>query len=187
MDLIGAATALSNVTASGGLAVAGLVAFAMAIVRPQTPRALPPLLAFVAGAGLCALAADEGLELHDRVGRRLWSEHGIAAPGPINHVDDVIVLFYLVAGGAVGLASARIVLKTPRFLAGLIAAAGLMAAGAGFDALGTPGTWTEVPEETLESTGAVLAAMVFLLQFRVEGAALRAPALPDTGTPPLEA
>lgn len=122
---------------------------------------MPPLLAWLAGAALVALAADEGLELHDRVGRWLWDERGVAAPAPINHIDDVIVLGYLAVACLGLLVALPGLLRRPRFLLGMVAAGGLMAAGAAFDAFGTPGSATEIPEESLEAAGAVVLAIVF--------------------------
>jgi hypothetical protein len=162
MDLAGIGPALGNAVTSTSLAVAGMAAFSMAIVPSRTPRALPAYLAFVAGATLVFLAADEGLELHDRIGRWLYHERGIEAPGPINHVDDLIVLGYISIAAAVGAMSLPALLQAPKFLAWMVAAGLLCAAGTAIDALGTPGSWTEVPEEGLEAAGALLFAGVFV-------------------------
>jgi hypothetical protein len=164
MDPVSVGSALGNLLTSCALAAAGIAAFSMAIVPARTPRALPPLLAFVAGAALVFLAADEGLELHDRVGRWLYHERGIEAPGPVNHVDDLIVFAYVACAVAVALISLPPLIAAPRFLASMGAAGTLMIAGASFDAFGTPGSWTEIPEEGLEAAGACALAAVLAFE-----------------------
>ncbi|MEX2225302.1 MAG: hypothetical protein WEB52_02490 [Dehalococcoidia bacterium] len=160
MDAAHVMSALGNIAASAGLAIAGLCALLIAFSGPRR-HILPFRLAIASGAGLIALAADEGLELHDRAGRWLYQEHGVVAPGPINHVDDLFVIGYLAAGVAVLAVYARRLLRTPRFFGGLIAAGALLATGTGLDALGTTGSWTDAVEETLEAGGALLLAAVF--------------------------
>jgi hypothetical protein len=153
-------SALANVAAAGGLALAGLGALIIGVRRGRQ-HILPFRLAMASAVGLVVLAADEGLELHDRAGRWLYNEHGVVAPGPINHVDDLFVMGYVVAAAAVLAIYSRRLLRTPRFFVGLLASGVLLAAGTGFDALGTTGSWTDAAEEALEAAGAVLLAIVF--------------------------
>lgn len=154
------ASAAANMITSAALALAGVFALAMARrarALPQ-PLPLPPSIALAASVALVLLAADEGLEVHDRAGRWLYNEHGVVAPGPVNHVDDLFVLAYM-AVGAVGFAALLPRLaRYPWFVAGLLAAGALFAAGTAFDALGTNGTWTDGAEETAEAAGAVALA-----------------------------
>jgi multisubunit Na+/H+ antiporter MnhB subunit len=161
MDAIHVASASDNIITSVALAIAGLFALGMAWLPARHKRPLPPLLALGAGVALVALAADEGLELHDRVGRWLWNEHAIEAPGPINHVDDVIVIGYLAAGALSLLIALPFLFRSPRFLLRLMLAGVLLTAGTSFDAFGIPGNWTEVPEESLEALGALVLAFAF--------------------------
>jgi hypothetical protein len=164
MDPVGVGSALGNLVTSSSFAVAGFAALSMAILPSRVPHPLPAHLAFLAGAALIFLAADEGLELHDRVGRWLYHERGIAAPGPINHIDDLIVFGYIVVAGVAGVIALPALLRSPRFFGWLIAAGALCAAGAAIDAFGTPGSWTEVPEEGFEAAGAVLFGAVFAVE-----------------------
>lgn len=161
MDPTQVATATANIATSGGLALAGIFAFAIAATPPGRRAALPPVIAFLTGVVLIALAADEGFELHDRAGRWLWDEHAISAPGPINHIDDLFVIGYVVAGAIAMVVLLPILVRSPWFLLGLTLAGALFAGGTAFDALGTAGTWTDGAEEALESAGAVITALVF--------------------------
>jgi hypothetical protein len=159
MDVAHIASALANIVTSSALASAGVFAVAMAAGAARRSAPLSPLVALGAGVALIALAADEGLELHDRAGRWLWNEHGIAAPGPINHVDDLFVMAYIAAGvAAIGI-SFRSMKRHPRFLIACALVAVLVAAGTAFDAFGGPDTWTEAPEEGAEAAGAVVLAL----------------------------
>ena len=165
MDLVHVSSATGNILTSVALAAAGLAALAMAFVRVRRSEAMPPLLAFVTGVGLIALAIDEGLELHDRVGRWLHDEFGWTS-GPVNHLDDLIVFGYLAIAGLILAASLPVLARSPRFLIGIMAAAMLLGVGAAFDAFGTTGTWTDPAEEALEVSGAVLLAVAFALEAR---------------------
>jgi len=160
MDAIHVMSALANIAASAGLALAGLCALTIGF-RLERRHILPFRLAVASGVGLLLLAADEGLELHDRAGRWLHSEHGFVAPGPINHVDDLFVIGYVATAAAVLAIYARRLLRTPRFFVGLLASGALLATGTAFDALGTTGSWTDGAEESLEAVGALLLAAVF--------------------------
>jgi hypothetical protein len=175
MDAAHVASAVGNVTASVGLALAGLFAFGIAATPPGRKKTLPPVLASLAGMALVALAADEGFELHDRVGRWLWNEHKVAAPGPINHIDDVIVLGYVAAGALALLVSLPVLVRTPRFLFGMVVAGAMMAGGSAIDAFGTPESWTEIPEEALEASGAMLLALVFWREASRDGHLVKLP------------
>jgi hypothetical protein len=197
-------SASANIAASAGLAAAGICSLVIAFRRSRR-HILPFRLALAAGVGLIVLAIDEGFELHDRAGRWLYEEYGVVAPGPINHVDDLFVIGYLVAALAVLAVYARTLMRTPRFFAGLVVAGAVLAAGTALDALGTPGTWTDVVEEGAEGFGAMLVAAVFareafafhrldaaasfLAQSRVRGTAkggareLESKAQPDTRVP----
>jgi hypothetical protein len=160
MDLVHVMSAVANLAAAGGLALAGVGALIIGVRRARR-HILPFRLAMASAVGLVVLAADEGLELHDRAGRWLYNEHDVVAPGPVNHVDDLFVIGYVVAAAAVLAVYGRRLLRTPRFFAGLVASGALLAAGTGFDALGTTGSWTDAVEEALEAAGAVLLAIVF--------------------------
>lgn len=165
MDLVHVSSATGNIVTSVALAAAGLAALAMVFVRVRRSEALPPLLALMTGAGLIALAADEGLELHDRVGRWLYNEHGVTS-GPVNHVDDLIVFAYLAVAGLVIAASLPVLARSPRLLSGLAVAGVMFAAAIALDGFGAPGTWTDPTEEALEAVGALLLAFVFALEAR---------------------
>lgn len=161
MDWAHVAAAAANITTTGGLLVAGACALVMAAHRANRSPALPPLLALVTGGGLIALALDEGFELHDRVGRWLWNERDIGAPGPVNHVDDLIVIGYLAVGLIVLAFTLPTVLRSRRLVAWIGVAGVALASGTALDAFGNPGTWTEIPEEALEGAGALLLAVAF--------------------------
>lgn len=123
------ASALANIITSSALALAGAAALAMAIRARTAPQPLPMAIAACASAALIALAVDEGLEVHDRAGRWLYREHGIVAPGPVNHVDDLFVLACLALGGAVFALLLPRLLRYPWFVAGLSVAGVLLAGG----------------------------------------------------------
>ena len=147
------------------LAVAGMFALSMAVWHSprhaHSPRhVLSPLLAFLAGAGLLALAADEALDLHERAGGWLW-RHGIDAPGPLAHVDDLIVLLYAVAAVATASIALPALLQHRGLVLRLGACGGLLAVAVALDVLGEPGSRTEIPEEGLEVLGAIALAAVF--------------------------
>lgn len=157
------ASAVANIMTSSALALAGAAALAMAMRARTSPQPLPMAIAACASIALIALAVDEGLEVHDRAGRWLYREHGVVAPGPVNHVDDIFVLAYLAAGGAAFTMLLPRLLRYPRFVAGLSVAGVLLAGGTAYDALGTHGTWTDGAEESLEAAGAaVMAATIGL-------------------------
>ncbi len=183
MDWAHIAAAVANITTTGGLLVAGACALVMAASRAHRSAALPPLLALAAGAGLIALAFDEGFELHDRLGRWLWNEHDIGAPGPINHLDDLIVFGYLAIGLIVLAIALPVMARSRRFVAWIgIAGIGL-AAGTAIDAFGSPGTWTEIPEEALEGGGALLLTVGFAEEaFARAPLPLPAPTAPTVAT-----
>jgi hypothetical protein len=167
MDSLSIGSALGNLVTSIALAVAGLAALWIARTRDERhAHALPPLAALVGGGALIALAADEGFELHDRVGRWLYYERSVEAPGPVAHVDDLFVLGYVAAGLVIGMASLPRLVKAPRFFANLCGACGLFAVAAGYDALGSPGTWTDAAEEALEVFGAVWLAAALAVEAR---------------------
>lgn len=140
------------------LALAGVCALAMAI-WPSPRRALPPMLAFLGGAALLALAADETLDLHERFGAWLW-RRGVEAPGPITHVDDLVIALYVACGSVVALAAAPALKRHPGFLLRTLACGVPLVGAAALDVLGHPGSWTEIPEEGLELAGALAIAFV---------------------------
>lgn len=183
---MGVASAGSNIITSTALALAGVFALAMALRARALPQPLPPAMASLASVALVVLAVDEGLEVHDRAGRWLYNEHGVVAPGPVNHVDDLFVLGYMAAGAVGFVALLPRLARYPWFVAGLLAAGALFAAGTAFDALGTNGTWTEGVEETAEATGAVALAVTIGGQ-AMAGARVRPRAdsvRPETGEHP---
>jgi hypothetical protein len=161
MTALDAGTLAGNAITALALALAGAFALSLALWPRRAAGSLPAWAAWACGAGLIALAADEGFDLHERVGGWLWNEHGVGAPGPVNHVDDLFVIAYLVAGACVFTALLPVLRRDGALLAGLLAAGTLMAAGTAVDALGSPGSWTEAPEEALEVAGAVVLAAAF--------------------------
>jgi hypothetical protein len=167
MDALGTASAIGNIVTSVGLAAAGVCAYLLATSpsRPVLPR---PIL-WLAAPAFVLLAIDEGLELHDRVGRWLYEEHGVVAPGPINHVDDLFVIAYLGLGAVVFACCIPSLVRAPMFLAGLVAAGALLAGGTALDALGSVGTWTDAVEEAGEAMGAVLLAAMFVREAATAG------------------
>jgi hypothetical protein len=170
MEPLSIASALGNFTTSVALAAAGLCALALAVQPHPGRRRLPPAVAFAAGAALIALAADEGLELHDRVGRWLWREHGVVAPGPVNHVDDLFVIAYAAAGALALAVALPFLLRAPGLLLGIAVGGALGAGGTSLDALGVVGTWTDGVEEAFEAAGALVLAVAFGREARAAGA-----------------
>ena len=100
----------------------------------------------------------------------MYREHGVVAPGPINHVDDLFVITYFGLGAVIFLLCLPSLIRTPVLLAGLTASGLLLAAGTSLDALGSAGTWTDAIEEAGEAIGAVLLAAVFAREVRLAGA-----------------
>jgi hypothetical protein len=160
MDALSVASAAGNLITSSALAAAGIAAISLA-GRTAGQRVLPPTLAIFTGASLCFLAADEGFELHDRIGRWLYYERSFEAPGPVNHVDDLFVLGYAALAAGVAMIALPHLLRAPRFFAAMALVGTMMLAAVALDALGRPGSWIDAPEEALEAGGAVLLAGVF--------------------------
>ena len=142
-------------------------------VWPSPRHALPPLLAFMGGAALLALAAAEVLDLHERGGRWLW-EHGVEAPGPIAHVDDLIVVAYAVCATVAVLAALPALMRRRTSIIRLAACGAALATAVALDVLGNPGSRTEILEEALEVIGAIGLALV------LGGEAMREQAWRDT-------
>lgn len=153
------AWAAVNIIASVGLAVAGLGAFAM-WRWPHDGQPLSRRLALAFAVVFWFLALDEGIELHDRAGQWLWRERGIVAPGPIHHVDDVLLLGYVAVAALCGLLLLPSLLKHPRFLSGLCVVAGLLALSTVSDAVGPTRTWTDLIEESVEAIAVTVLAVV---------------------------
>jgi hypothetical protein len=162
MTPLDAASIAGNVITSGALAIAGIAALSMAVASRDATRALPSPLASIIGASLLFLAADEGFDLHERIGRWLYEDRGVEAPGPINHADDLIILVYMVVAGIVGLLALPSLVRARAFFASMIAVGTMFVFAAALDTLGTPGSWTDVPEEALEACGAVALAIIFV-------------------------
>jgi multisubunit Na+/H+ antiporter MnhB subunit len=166
MDIGHIGAASGNLLTSVGLAVAGILAFAMAMRRRDGARRLfAPAVSVAIGCGLVTLAADEGLEVHDRIGRWLWHEHGIAAPGPINHVDDLFVLAYIAAGAVTVGIFLSALRHRPLLLGMLVLAGALFATGSLVDALARRTAFTMFVEEATETAGAVLLAAAFTREY----------------------
>jgi hypothetical protein len=159
MDALGTASALGNIVTSTALAAAGVFAFLLVIwpARPPLPRAVLWACAF----GFVWLALDEGLELHDRAGRWLYHDHGVVAPGPVNHVDDLFLIAYMAVGAVTLIASMPVLLRHRGFLLTLIVAALFFAAATAHDAFGPTGGWTNALEEAGEAAGAIVLAGAF--------------------------
>ena len=153
------AWAAVNIIASVGLALAGLAAFAM-WRWPHTGQPLGTNVALTLAVVLWFLALDEGVELHDRAGQWLWRERGVVAPGPIHHVDDVMLLGYVVIACALGLLLLPSLLKHPRFLLGLCVVGGMLAFSTVSDAVGPTRTWTDMVEESIEAAATLILAAV---------------------------
>jgi hypothetical protein len=127
---------------------------------PHERQPLSPRVALAFAIVLWFLALDEGVELHDRAGRWLWQERGVVAPGPIHHVDDVMLLGYVAVAAILGLMLLRSLFKHPRFLAGLCIVGGMLAYSTISDAVGPTQTWTDMVEESIEATATVVLAVV---------------------------
>jgi hypothetical protein len=121
---------------------------------------LPRNIALAFAGVLWFLALDEGVELHDRAGQWLWREQGIVAPGPIHHVDDVMLLGYVVVAAVIGLFLLRSLLPHPRFLAGLCVVGAMLALSTVSDAVGPTRTWTDMIEESVEAAATVALAVI---------------------------
>lgn len=159
------AWAAVNFTASIGLAAAGAAAFAM-WRWPRTLQPFTPGLALALACVLWFLAVDEGVELHDRVGHWLWKQHGVLAPGPIHHVDDLILLGYLIAAAICGLLLLPSLLRHPRVLAGLSLGAALLAFSTLSDAIAPERTWVHLIEESVEAVAATIIAVTLWTSWR---------------------
>lgn len=159
MDALGVRAMWADAITAICLVIAA--AFAFATTRhPDRARALPAGFALVAVTGLCMLAIDEWFAFHERLGSWLW-EHGVEAPGPVRHVDDLVIMAYALAAIAICVFALPSLVRKPRFLGGLVFAALILAVAVVFDALESPGTGTELIEEFLEAAGAVALAIVF--------------------------
>jgi hypothetical protein len=165
-----------NASTGAALAIAGAAALLLATARGDA-RSLPAPLAAVFGLGLLFLASDETFDLHERAGAWLYNR-GVEAPGPINHLDDVIVLAYVALAALASPWVVRALLRTPRLLQWLLAAGTLLVAAALLDALGDPGSWIDAPEEALEALGASALAYAFARE-----AALVRTLVPAASTP----
>lgn len=152
------AWAAVNLAASLGLAVAGFGALYM-WRSPSPDHPFTPRLALLLGIVLCWFAIDEGIELHDRLGHWLWREHGVVAPGPVHHVDDLFLLAYLVAAIGLALLLLPSLLRRPWMLVGFVVAGALFALSTLNDAVGPETTRTDLLEESMESTAAIILAV----------------------------
>ena len=153
------ATFAGNVITAALLGAAGIAALSIAR-SPTASAALPPRIAIVFGAGLISLALDELFDVHERAGKWLY-DRGVEAPGPINHVDDVILLTYAAAGAIALTFAMPALMRMPRLLFAILGAGVLFVAAAALDALATPGSWVDAIEEALEAAGAVVLAFAF--------------------------
>ncbi len=73
----------------------------------------------LAALGLLFLAADEFFALHEGMGRALtWA--GVPTPGHTDHLDDVILVAYVVVAGVISLWYMRELLRVPIVLALLL-------------------------------------------------------------------
>src|SRR5690606_24479166 len=89
---------------------------------------------FLASIGMLFLAADERLSLHEKAGRFL-ADRGLSTPGSVNHLDDVIVIAYAVAGLVLTVVLIREVISQHwSVLAPYVLALGLTAASIAVDA-----------------------------------------------------
>lgn len=152
------AWAAVNLTASITLAVAGFAALYM-WRRPDPAHPFSPRHALMLGVVLCWLAIDEGLELHDRLGHWLYRKHGVVAPGPIHHIDDLFLLAYLAAAVILGLFLLPSLLRRPGILLAFLAAGALLTLSTLNDAVGPESTVTDLIEESLEATAGIILAV----------------------------
>lgn len=182
MSALDVAGILGNVATASLLAIGGIAALYLAGARTDVPRALPPLLAAIAGITLIFLAVDEAFDLHERVGTWLYDERGLETPGPINHVDDLFIMGYIAIAAIVGVLALPTLVRAPAFLAWMLVAGTMFAAAVALDALGTPGSWTDVPEEALEACAAALLAVVFVREVGRARARRASPATAQSAT-----
>lgn len=106
----------------------------------------------LAGAGFIYLAFDERLSLHERAGRRLDAA-GVPTPPGINHLDDLVLATFALAGLAVTLVYWRDVARYRGVLTPFLLAGALTAAALGIDALAPVEGMAPRIEESLELAG----------------------------------
>lgn len=124
----------------------------------------------IAGAGLIYLAIDERLSLHERIGRRLDAE-GVPTPPGINHLDDLVLASFALAGLAVTLVSWREVARYRDVLSAMVLAGAFTATALAIDALAPVEGMAPRIEELLELAGQT----TFFVAFRRRWQATRVP------------
>ncbi len=120
----------------------------------------------LAALGLLFLAADEFFALHEGMGRALtWA--GVPTPGHTDHLDDVILVAYVVVAGVISLWYMRELLRVPIVLALLLLGFGV----AGFAVLldnNIQSPTNEIgPREAVEEFAELAGAALIALGMRV--------------------
>ena len=120
----------------------------------------------LAALGLLFLAADEFFALHEGMGRALtWA--GVPTPGHTDHLDDVILVAYVVVAGVISLWYMRELLRVPIVLALLLLGFGV----AGFAVLldnNIQSPTNEIgPHEAVEEFAELAGAALIALGMRV--------------------
>ncbi|MGK2966631.1 MAG: hypothetical protein ACSLFM_13655 [Tepidiformaceae bacterium] len=169
-------------TGAVSMALAGVLGIAAWAASNGEPRRVFWLLA---GTGFVLLAVDELRSVHERVGRWLDGQ-GVPKPPGVNHMDDVVLLSYGVAGLVLCAVYWREVAR-PGVAAPFLLGFAALAVSIGIDALApVEGAWPKV-EEVIETGGTLLFLVGFWRRYAEVSlrrtSSARAAAPPGRATP----
>ena len=120
----------------------------------------------LAAIGLLFLAADEFFGLHEGMGRTLtWA--GVPTPGHTAHLDDVILVTYVVAAGVISLWYIHELLRTPIVLALLLLGFGVTGFAVLLDNIIQSPSNEIGPREAVEKFAELAGASLIALGMRV--------------------
>ena len=120
----------------------------------------------LAALGLLFLAADEFFGLHEGMGRALtWA--GVPTPGHTDHLDDVILVAYVVVAGVISLWYVRELLRVPIVLALLLLGFGMAGFAILLDNIIQSPTNEIGPREAVEEFAELAGAALIALGMRV--------------------
>jgi hypothetical protein len=118
----------------------------------------------LASVGSAVLALDERLEIHGRLGETLYSR-GVREPGPINHLDDILLMVIAAAGVALVVPFLRELRRDAAMFRVFAAGALLLVFAVGWDAFAsTKGSASWWFEESVELCGGLCVAGAFALR-----------------------
>lgn len=161
------------------LAIAGVMGVrTWRLMGSEAPGATYWLLA---GLGLVYLAVDETANVHETLGRTLW-EAGAPTPPGFNHLDDLFVLLYGLAGVTVSLFYVRELWRSRRILPPFVAALVMLATSIVIDSTAPVEGPHVYVEELAELTGAGLFALAFRWRYVIARAEVGD--VPDTVSSP---